>query len=231
MPYYGNGTAPSQGTGYASGSAKVTGFSGSLPEIKSTAYLTKTITSFVTAARNGSGCTINALANLIYWDTETFNYEATLCPTTNSLGSFIPITSAPNATAQGVGSHGVAATRTVLFNHPDASIVKEWDFVVRETVTQTTWTQTDTFTAYTYTRSTALIESESGTGTPYTTILPTTLTYPASTKTGTGTIEQHTQTYTSRSVSLTTPPWAGPTDVLRPNITYSGDVYDYTVYV
>lgn len=230
MPYYGNGTATSQGTGYASGSGIVTGITSQAREINSTTYLTETITSYVTAARNVSGCTINALANLIYWDTSTYNYALTTCASTNSLGSFLPLTSVEKPTASGVGSHGVAATRTVMYDYPGASIVRESDYIIRETQKLTTYTQTDTFDAYTFIRSSSLFVRKSSSDTPYLTEAPTTEIHPASTETETGTIQAYTLTYTSRSVSLTTPPWAGPSDVLQPNITYSGDVYDYTVY-
>ena len=229
MPYYNNGTASSSGTGYGSGSATITSAPSSTSEIDSTTYLTQTVTSRVTATRNstGTGCTINALVDLIYWDTVVYEWVVTVCPTSDSRGSLSPPTVTEQPTARGVGSHGVAATRTIAFAQPAPSIVSEDDELIRETYPLSTATDIATYEAFTFVRTSVDFLRQTAGATPYSTLSPTTSIDIASTVTQYRTQTSRVLTYTSRSVSLTTPFWPGPTDVLRPNVTYNGDVYDY----
>ena len=231
VPYYSNGTSLSAGTGYGSGTGALTGAPSPTSTVDSTTYLTSFVT--VTATRNSS-CTINALADLIYWDTTTYTSVTDLCSATNSAytnstANATSSTQVATATpsASGVGSHGVAATRILVFETPEPKLITEIDFVSTTTVTATTRTEVVTYPAFTFTRKVPESLRNHAGEAPYT-VLPTgIITDPVSSDTYIFTVTQNTLTFTSRSYSQSTPSWGGITSTLHPSITYRGDVYDY----
>ena len=184
----------------------------------------------ITRPRPG-GCTINAPnANLLYWNSVTYNYTSThACPILpeSSGGTILApiVTLAPYSFP--VGLHA-ASTRFINFTTP--TVVEVGNHTTTFTFINSGTTQTFTESAYTSTY-TQQASSETFTGSGVT----TTITLSGTTATGTGTagtqtytVTGNTQTGTGTDAIFSTPTFAGVTDVLRPDITYNGATYAYT---
>ena len=178
-----------------------------------------------------SGCTVNAPgAKLLYWNSATYSYSlAAACPILpESSGGTILATIVTTAPYTFPVSLHAASTQFINFTNPGPTSVGNYTTTVSFTNYGTTQTFTESAYTTTYTHG-ASTETLTGSG------ITTTIIQSAETLTGSGTAGTQTYTVTGNTQIATetppiyaTPAFAGPTDVLRPDITYHGVTYAYT---
>ena len=178
-----------------------------------------------------TGCTINAPnAELLYWNSVTYSYSPpAACPILpESSGGVILATIASTAPYTFPVSLHAASTRFLNFTNPAATNAGNRTTTITFTNHGTTQTFTESAYTATYTQKASTV-TLTGSG------ITTTITESAATHTGSGTagtqtytVTGDTQTWTETVAVYATPTFAGPTNVLRPDITYSGATYAYT---